>query len=66
MEEQLGTQNLKHAQTHRPIHHSVRHEQRWIVTLLPQMYQLLHLVYQAYRNISRTVKQYLYGDKNAE
>ena len=65
MEEHLGAQNLEHAQTHRPIKYPVRHDASWLPLIL-EKYQLFHLVYQAYRNISRTVKQYLYGDSLRE
>jgi len=65
MEEQLVTKNLEHAQTHRPIKYSVRHDAPWL-SLLLEKYQLFDLVYQSYRNISRTVKQYLYGDSIRE
>jgi len=65
MEEQLGAQNFEHAQGYQrrqhPIHHlSLR------PPLLLEKYQLYHSVVQAYRNISRTFKQYLYGNSAAE
>ena len=65
VEEQLGTQDPKHAQTHQLRKHPVRgHAQR--LPLLPEKYQLLHSVVQAYRNISRTCRQYFYGNTELE
>ena len=65
MEEQLGTQNLEHAQGHQRRQHSVHHQQIWPPLLL-EKYQLTYAVVQAYRNMSRTCKQYLYGNSAAE
>ena len=65
LEEQLGTPHPEHAQAHQPHHHSVRHD-ALRPSLLPQEYPYYHTVYQSYRNLSRTLKQYFYGDRDAE
>ena len=65
MEEQLGTQNLEYAQGHQLRQHTI-HNQQIRPSLLLEKYQLINAVVQAYRNISRTCKQYLYGNSAAE
>lgn len=65
LEEQLGTQDSQHAQGHQPRQHSIRHHEKRL-PLLPEKYQLIHSVVQAYRNISRTCRQYFYGNTELE
>jgi len=65
MEEQLGAQNLKHAQGYQRRQHTIHHQQIRPPLFL-EKYQLTYTVVQAYRNISRTCKQYLYGNSAAE
>jgi hypothetical protein len=65
LEEQLGTQNSQYAQAHQLTQHPIRHHASRFQFLL-EKYQLPHSVVQAYRNISRTCKRYLYGNSTAE
>ena len=65
MEEHLGAEDPEHAEADQLCEHAVR-DLPVRPPLLPPQYSSPHPVVQAYRNISRTTRQYFYGDQNAE
>ena len=66
MEEQLGTQGAQHASRFSPLWNIIPNMSLWSSLILKKYLYLTNSVVQSYRNYSRIVKQYLYGNKEQE